>query len=377
MKCPRCGNTTSFYELNGRYYCRDCIAFNRVFVDESHEKRVIQVPPQKVSYHLNFTLSTRQQEISQRLIVNYRKKRNTLIMAVCGSGKTEISFGVIAYVLNHGGRVCFTIPRKALCIELYDRFVDAFDAITIGLFYGGMQKHPEASFIICTTHQLYRFVETPFDLILIDEADAFPFYGDRVLNAFFDQCVGGVFIKMSATLTSSDIHDEDVLIMNRRYHGHDLPVPHVRLLPHPLDLFYLIYLVKKLSSRSQKILIYVPTKACLPYYVKRLSPFFKVAGVSSLSSDMNERLDDLRAGHLDALITTTILERGVTITNVQAIVMQASHPIFDERTLMQISGRVGRKIGYEDGLIIFCDRYFSKEMKQCIKTIKKLNRMSV
>ncbi|HAN57397.1 MAG TPA: hypothetical protein DCQ45_00250, partial [Erysipelotrichaceae bacterium] len=66
-----------------------------------------------------------------------------------------------------------------------------------------------------------------------------------------------------------------------------------------------------------------------------------------------------------------------TLTNAQAIVMEASHPIFDERTLMQIAGRVGRKIGYEEGDVIFCDSYVSKAMILCISTIKKLNRMNV
>lgn len=332
---------------------------------------------QKVSYHLDFTLSPAQQAISDKLITNYQNHQSTLIMAVCGSGKTEITFAVIAYVLNHGGRVCFTIPRKALCQELYTRFQEAFSHLTIGLFYGGMQKHPEASFIICTTHQLYRFTSTPFDLILMDEADAFPYYGDPVLEHMFDLCVGHVFIKMSATLTSADIHDEQVLIMNRRYHGHDLPVPHIRLLIKPLAMLYLYARLRRYKKLGAKVLIYVPTINRLPYYLKYLKPFFRVAAVSSHSDDITRQLTALKEGQLDALITTTILERGVTVTNAQAIVMEASHPIFDERTLMQIAGRVGRKIGYEEGDVIFCDSYVSKAMILCISTIKKLNRMDV
>jgi competence protein ComFA len=325
---------------------------------------------------MGFSLSPAQQAISDHLIDNYNKKKNTLIMAVCGSGKTEMSFGVISYVLNHDGRVCFTIPRRALCIELYERFKECFEGCEIGLIYGGHLEHGEAPFIICTAHQLYRFVSTPFDLLLMDEADAFPFYGDDVLEAMFMQCVGGCFVKMSATLTSHDIHDEDILIMNRRYHGHDLPIPHIRLLPKPFWFLYLRVVIKKMLAAKQKVLVYVPRREDLAYYAKHLK-CFKVAAVSSHTPDINKYVDELRTGKVEVLLTTTILERGVTIDNAQAIVMEASHLIFDERTLMQIAGRVGRKIGHEDGLVIFCDRYISKEERACVKTTKKLNTMNV
>lgn len=37
---------------------------------------------------------------------------------VCGAGKTEIIYGVIEYALNLGQRVCLTMPRKELVVEL-------------------------------------------------------------------------------------------------------------------------------------------------------------------------------------------------------------------------------------------------------------------
>lgn len=373
MKCPRCGMSDGMYPLGDRYYCRRCLAFGRIFDDWQLERRVVKTSVHHVSYHLNFSLSPAQQAISEALITHYQHHENTLLLAVCGSGKTEISFGVISYALNHGGRVCFCIPRKALCVELYERFNECFDGITIGLVYGDCKKYADADFIICTTHQLYRYIATPFDLLLIDEADAFPFYGDAVLNHFFDLCTGGVFIKMSATLREEDIHDEKVLILNRRYHGFDLPVPQKRILPRFLWVPYLLYEIRKMLKNDEKILVYVPVFADLDYYQRRLGRFCRLQGVSSHTPDINRYVDQLRNGVLDVLLTTTILERGVTITNAQVLVIHASHPIFDDRTLMQIAGRVGRKIGYEQGRVLFIDQYTSKEMKKCIRTIKKLN----
>ncbi|HAH74665.1 MAG TPA: hypothetical protein DCL62_00600, partial [Kandleria vitulina] len=105
--------------------------------------------------------------------------------------------------------------------------------------------------------------------------------------------------------------------------------------------------------------------------------FYLVRGVCALSSDINEKLSLLKNRKIDLLVTTTILERGITIEDVYCIVINAAAAIYDERTLMQIAGRVGRKPGYEEGDVLFIDRVKSKEMKVCIKTIEKLNRMSV
>ena len=91
--------------------------------------------------------------------------------------------------------------------------------------------------------------------------------------------------------------------------------------------------------------------------------------MSSESPYLNEYTKDFKEGLLEVLITTTILERGITIEDVQVIVLEAGDRIFDERTLIQIAGRVGR--------ILLIDNHYSKAMKGCIKTIQKLNRMSV
>ncbi|HCV46446.1 DEAD/DEAH box helicase [Catenibacterium sp. co_0103] len=328
------------------------------------------------SYHLSFRLSSRQQFISDQLITNYENATNSIVLAVCGSGKTEISYAIIKHVIENGGRVCFTIPRRQLCIELHERIQKDFPHLTIGLLYGGYQENSDAPLIICTTHQLYRFVSSPFDLIIMDEADAFPFYGDDVLNSIFYHA-SKRYIKLSATLLEEDIHDECVMIMNRRYHGHDLPVPHIYIIPQFLWLISLKYWIKKLLETHQKVLVYVPRKSDAQYYADLLKDTYKVQGVSSESPYLNEYTKDFKEGLLEVLITTTILERGITIEDVQVIVLEAGDRIFDERTLIQIAGRVGRKIGYEDGRILLIDNHYSKAMKGCIKTIQKLNRMSV
>ena len=380
MKCPRCGNRDPHLigQLNGRYYCRACIQFNRQFLDEQHfDKPQIQTVHETVTYHLDFVLSTQQQKISDQLILNYERGINTSVMAVCGSGKTEMTYAVIAKVINRGGRVCFAIPRRALCVELYERIKAHFSGISIGLFYGGCHLHYDAPLIVCTTHQLYRFVDNPFELVLLDEADAFPYYKDRVLQAILKSCVKRCCIKMSATLCDDDQKDGEILIMNRRYHGANLPLPHILLVPRRYWLSLIKKKINQMIKEQKRILIYVPLIADVPQYVQLLRPWFRVKGVSSHSSGINEAVSMLRDDQIDVLVTTTILERGMTVENVQVFVMNASHKIYDERTLMQIAGRVGRSVNFPSGDIYFIDQCFSKEMKSCIATINSLNQDTV
>lgn len=378
MKCPVCGNEDEKYIgfIHNRPYCRQCIQFGRTYLDTSKEVIIAPKKMTEASYHLSFTLSTRQQFISDQLIKNYKEHKNSIVLAVCGSGKTEISYAVMKHVIESGGRVCFTIPRRQLCIELHERIQKDFPHLEIGLLYGGHIENSEAPLIICTTHQLYRYISSPFNLVLIDEADAFPFYGDDVLNNIFKH-VSKQYIKLSATLSQDDIQDECLMIMNRRYHGHDLPIPKIKIVPQRLWPYILHKILKRMLKHHQRVMIYVPTKKDAEVYANVLNKYYRVEGVSSSSQYLETYTKDFKDSQLDVLVTTTILERGITVEDVQVIVLGAGDKIFDERTLIQIAGRVGRKIGYEDGEILLIDDHYSKAMRSCIKTIISLNKMSV
>ena len=379
MECPRCHNKdiTKLYELNGKYYCRDCIKFHRVFIDETRKTDNQLYTPINVQYNLAFTLTSTQMNISHQLVENYKQRKNSLVLAVCGSGKTEIVFELIQYALNLGHHVCFCVPRKELVIELYERLVDAFCFVDIGLIYGGCQKNIDAQFIICTMHQLYRFENSRgFHLMIADEVDAFPFYGDRVLQELFERCCVGDWVKLSATFSLEDVKaGEELLIMNRRYHGYDLPVPRLIILPSFLQKYILVYLLKKMKKRT---IVYVPKIEM----VNELTVFLnhlhiKSRGVSSQHTNNQETVTALKKDKIQVIVSTTLLERGMTIEDVQVIVYCSQHPLFDRRTLIQIAGRVGRKVNHPTGKIYFLTSERTEGIKSCISSIISLNKMCV
>ena len=72
--------------------------------------------------------------------------------------------------------------------------------------------------------------------------------------------------------------------------------------------------------------------------------------------------------------TTLVVEEGVTIANLQVIIFKADHDLYDEGSLIQISGRVGRKFYAPDGEVIFLASKISDAMENAIKTIKEKNK---
>ncbi len=378
LQCPRCHNTDvkQLYMLNGQYYCRKCIPFKRVYVNEKRKTNSELFEIQKdIQYDLDFSLSSKQQDISRQLLLNYQQHRNSLVLAVCGSGKTEIVYEVICYALTQGHRVCFCVPRKELVKELYERITQAFRGITIGVLYGGRQENSDAQFIVCTMHQLYRFENhIGFQLIIADEVDAFPFYGNEVLQEIFNHVCVGNYIKLSATFNEQDVTNEKLLIMNRRYHNVDLPVPRCLIIPSVCQKFIALHLIKHMHK---KCIVFVPRIDDVDYLVHYfINHRIRAKGVSSTHENNQQVLTQFKQNKLDVVVSTTILERGVTIEDVQVIVFNGEHNLFDSRTLIQIAGRVGRKPDHPTGYIYILAAVKTKGIDTCIKRIKELNTMN-
>ena len=68
-----------------------------------------------------------------------------------------------------------------------------------------------------------------------------------------------------------------------------------------------------------------------------------------------------------------MLERGVTISGVDVCVMLADHSVFDEASLIQMIGRVGRSFACPQGDGLFLCRQRSAAVERCVKRLKEAN----
>jgi competence protein ComFA len=81
-----------------------------------------------------------------------------------------------------------------------------------------------------------------------------------------------------------------------------------------------------------------------------------------------------KKGELSYLVTTSVLERGVTIKNLQVIVYDSDEEkIYDSSALIQIAGRAGRKMDAPTGEVIFLASKISPAMAAAKKEIEFCN----
>ena len=375
--CSNCGNSNLRYigYLNGEPYCRACIKFKRVSmrIDKPNNKN-----PNRGNYQLSYPLSKEQDAISLNVLSNYKKGINTLIFAICGAGKTELVYRVISYTLSIGGVVAFAIPRRDVVIEIHERLKETFKKAKVVAVYGGNTSDLTGDIVCLTTHQLFRYPHY-FDLLIVDEIDAFPYRGDPVLESLLLKSVKKNFIMMSATPSDSVLNHFshpgcDILRLNTRFHRHPLPVPKVFIKPRILKMYFTIKKLKVYLKQKKPVFLFVPTIEIgekIAPLILRLVPGGNF--VHSKKVDRAKIISDFKEKRYKYLITTAVLERGVTVKDLQVIIYQADHDIYDEHALVQISGRVGRKIDAPSGEVIFVADKETEAIRKCILQIKTAN----
>lgn len=373
--CEKCGcNDPKYFGIrNNKPYCRRCISFSGT--------KAIQYSLDinaDLKENLSFPLSVEQEEISLKTKEANANNQNVLIYAVCGAGKTEIVYRTIAYNLSLGKQVGFCIPRKDVVIELLPRIQKAFPKTKVIAVYGGNTKVLEGEIILLTTHQLYRY-KNYFDLLIIDETDAFPFSNNEVLMEMFNSSIRGNYIMMSATPLNwmiKKIKKENgvYLKLMKRYHGHPLIVPQIKIIPF-LKFLYIAYKINSYHKQNYPCFIFCPTIDECELLFKLLKPICLGKGnfVHSKRDNRDTIISNFKNGTFQYLVTTSVLERGVTVKNIQVIICNADSEIYNEGTLIQIAGRVGRKIDAYRGEVIYVCDHITPDIESSINKIKEAN----
>ncbi|QNQ81521.1 DEAD/DEAH box helicase [Lactobacillus sp. PV034] len=391
--CQRCHQVASGILPDKCVYCRQCIGLGRIDSTDNLirfkeiNKRVY--PLSKNSYLTwHGKLTDQQEKVSEKLQLSLRNKRDHLVHAVTGAGKTEMLFKVINAALIQGLRVGLATPRIDVVNELYPRLCEAFKTVSIGKYHGKEFCEPQnEQFIICTTHQLLKFYRS-FDLLIIDEVDSFPYVNNPMLlaGARFSVKKNGVQFYLTATpdpelLEKVRNRKIDYSRLNRRFHGGLLPVPENQFYLRPFIKnkkinYKLLNTINHLLLLHKPILIFIPRISELEDYKNTLAKActkLRIATVYAGDKERQEKVQQFRDSKIDILLTTTILERGVTFPHVQVIVVAADDKIYTTPSLVQIAGRVGRSMDDKSGKVIFCYHRYTKNIRQANRQIREMN----
>lgn len=388
--CHRCSNSSKryFYKYYSKFhgtdvvYCLKCVNIGRS--DSVTPLRVVRASPkpEPCSYHLGFELSPAQKSASDKIIEALEANKNLLLYAVTGAGKTEITFEAISLARQRGLNVAFVSPRIDVIKEVYLRLTDAFREVDIELLYSGVKVEFEHRFTVCTVHQLYNYIDH-FDLIIVDETDAFPMPADsQLMNAVTRAASGkSTIVLMTATPDRKMIDfvgHENVVSLTRRYHGHDLAIPKVvwqsvtkdirrQRLPKKLER-----LIDDIIRADRRVLVFLPEISLMEKLYPLVAEKFPDSdSVYSGDEERGAKVEDMRNDRTKVLLTTTILERGVTFKGLDVIVVNAE--MFNTDSLVQICGRVGRKTDDPTGNIWFMAGHNTGHIRQTIRIIKSFN----
>lgn len=401
-RCQRCGET-EIEEWPGAYgpaatcpVCAglgSCSSLQVLWRSKSltGKESKIKHRPLGSSGYVPYWKFTSAQEIASEQVVQFVKQgeaKEALLWAACGAGKTEVCFPAAAWALEHGQKVLFAAPRQDVILDVAPRLNRDFPGFSVAVLTGVTPgKFEPGSMVLATTHQILRFHQA-FDLVFLDEMDAFPYLGSRMLEWGLYQSLkpGGKILFLSATPAPEKLikakRDKNLIYLPARHHRQPLPVPTCLKYPGFWDdstcpeVF--VQSLQKLVGEGPTF-VFVPKVSWVEFWERKFRHHFScwnIAGSHSKDPGRREKVEGLRRGLYNLFISTSILERGVTIPKAQVVVLAAEHPVFDERSLVQMAGRAGRTSEHPDGQVLFFYRSQTKAMKTAREWIEEQNRLA-
>ncbi|WP_079507624.1 DEAD/DEAH box helicase [Mesobacillus jeotgali] len=385
--CSRCGKV----EL----YCRKCLMMGRVsectpLVSWAGQEPMFDRIVEPLQW--NGQLSEGQKVASLRVVEAVENSAELLVWAVAGAGKTEVLFAGIAHALSTGKRVCVATPRTDVVLELVPRLRKVFPDIKIAALYGGSEeRHEYAQLSISTTHQLLRFYKA-FDVMIVDEVDAFPYSIDETLQYAVQQSRKPESSLIYLTATPKKQWQKECRSGKRncvtipaRFHRHPLPVPEFvwsgnweKLLHKGRLSVQIKKWVEARLATGKQALIFAPKIAAMEKLLKILRNIDPpIESVHAEDPDRKEKVMKFRNKEIPILLTTTILERGVTIPNIDVAVIGSEDRIFTESALVQIAGRAGRSAEYSTGNVTFFHYGKTEAMLSACSQIVLMNKEGV
>lgn len=369
-----------------------------LYSDRLNIKRKPYLPDDEfqISFEKQFPYKlTNDQIIAIKDVKNDMEKDVPMNRLICGDvafGKTEIAFIAAFKVINSGRQVVMLCPTTLLAKQHYERAVERFNGFDVKIalftrFTTNKQisedineiKEGKVHFVIGTHKALNKkIIYKDLGLLIIDEEQRF-----------------GVEQKEKIKIANKDV---DVLTLSAT------PIPRTLQLSlagmrsislittapinrAPIQTFLIEYnerfivevISRELGRRGQTFYLYNDV-ITMPEKINKLRsslPNARIEGVHGQMDKMliDEIMNDFYNGNIDVLVTTTIIENGIDVSNANLIIVENADK-FGLAQLYQIKGRVGRSNTLAYAYLTYRgNKNLTSDAKKRLKTIKEFTEL--
>ncbi len=328
---------------------------------------------------------TKDQKSAIAQIFSDLKSGNVMDMLLSGDvgfGKTEVAMNAIFATVKSGYQAAFIAPTTLLSTQHYKSLKERFDKYGISVaklnrFTTAREKSDiikglaDGSIDVCVgTHALFGLTFSNLGLLVLDEEHKFGVKQKEKLKQFKENLH---VLSMSATpiprslnmalssikqytqLLTPPLDREDVRTFVKEYDDNLIKEVILRELRRRGQIFYIHNRIASIESRKKELQQLLPKLKILVLHSK----------VPPAKSE--KEMLDFEAGKYDLLLSTSIVESGIHMPNVNTMIVEGADN-FGIADLHQLRGRVGRsnRQGYCYFVVENKDRLTEQSRKRLI-----------
>ncbi len=376
-------------------------------------KRKIKVQPNGIEFgrvgektkelvaRLTFELTEPQKKVLREIRQDMKSPHamNRLLQGDVGSGKTIVALLAILIAVENGYQAAFMAPTEILAEQHFTVLREYLDGMNVSvvLLKGGQKKaerecalaavESHQADIIVGTHALFQEKATfaKLGLIIIDEQHRFGvMQRAEIRQKAVDSGVNPDVLVMTATpiprtLAMTVYGDLDVSVIDELPSGRK-PVKTVarsenarpkinEFIRREIRSGRQGYIVFPLIEQSEKSDLKAATEAC-EHMSEEVFPEFRIGLLHGrMKSAEKERvMHDFKNRALDLLVSTTVVEVGVNITNATFMIIEHAER-FGLTQLHQLRGRVGRGAVQSYCILMVNERAMTDESRRRIEAM--------
>lgn len=296
------------------------------------------------------------------------RQMNRILQGDVGSGKTIVSFLSIYFNYLSGYQSALMAPTEILAVQHYNNFKELaiFKDMNVSLLTGSLSLKEKKEVykdliegeidLVIGTHALFQddVIFKSLGLVITDEQHRF---GVRERHNFKNKGVMPDILYMSATpiprtYALTIYGDMDISSIKERPKGQ---MPIKTLVKSEEDIKDVLSLIYEELKSNHQIYVVAPliegdeeselkdTKELEENMKLAFGKKYKIETINGkMKSEAKELvMSEFKAGHIDILISTTVIEVGVDVPNATMMVIYNAER-FGLSTLHQLRGRVGR-----------------------------------